>query len=107
VASRELVRYAFILFAGFGGYFDRRGCSIELGWPSRLIQFPGICYDYDPYDKFHLYGKYYPYKHEECRDRWLMRAHRAHKEKTHFARRARGESCIRSNIKNQRNACSG
>jgi hypothetical protein len=74
-----------------------------LGW----IQFPGICYDYDPYDKFHLYGKYYPYRHEECRDRWLMRAHRAHKEKTHFARRARGESCIRSNIKNQRNACSG
>jgi hypothetical protein len=72
--------------------------------PLNWIQFPGVCYDYDPYDKFHIFGKYYPYSGEECRDRRLYRRHKA---KTYVSRHSHGESCIRSNIKNQRNACPG
>jgi hypothetical protein len=83
--------------------------SVVLPSPTRAgpldwIRIRGVCYDYDPYDKFHLYGKYYPYSGEECRDRRLTRKH---KSKAHIARRAKGESCTRSNIKNQRNACPG
>ena len=28
--------------------------------------FGGPCYDYDPYDRYHLYGKYYPYNRAHC-----------------------------------------
>jgi hypothetical protein len=72
--------------------------------PLDWIEFPGVCYDYDPYDRFQLYGKYYPYSGEECQER---RRARGHKSKAHVDRRPRAESCTRSNIKNQRNACPG
>lgn len=29
------------------------------------------CYYYDPYDRYHLYGKYYPYSRAHCRHRSL------------------------------------
>ena len=80
--------------------FPSPGRAGPLDW----IQFPGVCYDYDPYDKFQLYGKYYPYSGDECRER---RHARKHKAKAYVARGTRAESCTRSNIKNQKNACPG
>ena len=99
MSSYRLVAAAGVLVAA--GFFF---APPTLAGPLEWIQFPGVCYDYDPYDKFHLYGKYYPYSGDECRERRLLRVHRP---KANLARRARGESCIRSNIKNQRNACPG
>jgi len=31
--------------------------------------FGGPCYDDDPYDRYHLYGKYYPYNKAHCHGR--------------------------------------
>lgn len=80
--------------------FASPGRAGPLDW----IQFPGVCYDYDPYDRFQLYGKYYPYSGEECRER---RHARRHKTRAYVVRRGRTDSCTRSNIKNQKNACPG
>jgi hypothetical protein len=94
--NRLLAAAGLVIAAGF--IFPSPAGAGPLNW----IQFPGVCYDYDPYDTFHLYGKYYPYSGEECGDRRFLRKHRS---KTYAARRVRREGCVRSNIKNQKNAC--
>ena len=39
----------------------------------RDLTLGGPCYDFDPYDPYHLYGKYYPYDADHCRHRSLKR----------------------------------
>jgi hypothetical protein len=64
------------------------------------IRFPGVCYDYDPYDQYRRFGKYYPYSGEKCR-----RGLRSLEESEETGATSRGARCVRSNIKNQKDAC--
>ena len=64
--------------------------------------FGGPCYDYDPYDRYHLYGKYYPYNKAHCHGRSYD------SDVVVMATSARAESarCVKTNVKNFKNACS-
>jgi hypothetical protein len=64
------------------------------------IRFPGVCYDYDPYDTYRRFGKYYPYSGEKCQRRL-----KSVQDSEESVARNRGIRCVRSNIKNQKDAC--
>jgi hypothetical protein len=84
------------------------GMTLSAGAPTNVavagmldwIRFPGVCYDYDPYDQYRRFGKYYPYSGEKCRRR--LKSVEDSEESEAGNRSAR---CIRSNIRNQKNAC--
>jgi hypothetical protein len=59
------------------------------------------CYDYDPYDRYHLYGKYYPYGRAHCGRR---SADRNYVIKPTSAS-AGAANCVKTNVRNFRNAC--
>jgi hypothetical protein len=70
----------------------------QLSW----IRFGSPCYGYDPYDRYHRFGRYYPYPRCYCarrlhyvglsvhkhqpRARWLKKKHKGY---VHLARRTR------------------
>jgi hypothetical protein len=66
------------------------------------LGFSGPCYDYDPYDRYHLYGKYYPYNRTHCRGR----SYENRVVVTATAGRAEPSGCVKTNVKNFENACS-
>jgi hypothetical protein len=63
------------------------------------VRLDGVCYDYDPYDWYRQYGKYYPYSEAHC--------HRALRKKhtVVVATSSAGGHCTTTNIRNFKNAC--
>jgi hypothetical protein len=66
------------------------------------FRFGSPCYDYDPYDPYHLYGKYYPYNRGHCRGRSYARRVVV----TAISARAESAGCVKTNVKNFEDACS-
>ena len=98
--------------------FSKAACMVALGLalvlgaaPARAdnmfdwITIGGVCYDYDPYDRYHEFGRYYPYSGEYCRHRARIAKHKAHKTVS-VAVKA-GRACTRTNVANFKNACRG
>jgi len=46
------------------------------------IRIASPCYDYDPYDRYHRFGRYYPYPRCHCAKRLHYVALRIHKHET-------------------------
>ena len=62
-----------------------------------------ICYDYDPYDRYHEFGKYYPYSGKYCRRRIKRHAIVIAKHEGREERRR----CTRSKAAKIKKACHG
>jgi hypothetical protein len=78
---------------------DAASLSADIGFG---LGFSGPCYDYDPYDRYHLYGKYYPYNRAHCRGRSYDDDDDVVTATSPPAAPAR---CVRTNVKNFKKAC--
>jgi hypothetical protein len=67
----------------------------------RDLTLGGPCYDFDPYDPYHLYGKYYPYSADLCRHRSLKRKRVVKQAVSHVAT----ARCVTTNVKNFKSRC--